>query len=286
MGDGDRWRLAAPAKLNLWLHVIGRRDDGLHELASFLVLLELADTLAVEGSGGDDGPLTVDGPYADLTPADAANLAERGWNAGREGTGPDRRLALTKAIPVAAGLGGGSSDAAAGWRLGRITAGHADAPPDPDELEALARIGADVPFFAAQAPAARVTGIGEHVAPASGPVGGSVVLVLPPFGLATRDVFDALRPGDWSSADPALGPEPERNDLLAAARRLRPELDDVFRIVVAAGGEPRLTGSGPTAFVLTDDLERAAGVAARVARAGLTAIETRVRAEPASIEAW
>jgi 4-diphosphocytidyl-2-C-methyl-D-erythritol kinase len=286
MGDGDRWRLAAPAKLNLWLHITGRRDDGFHELASFLVLLELADTLTVEEGGNADGPLSVEGPYAESTPADRANLAERGWDAGRERTGSDRRLTLIKAIPVAAGLGGGSSDAAAGWRLGRIIAGHDEAPPESDGLEALARIGADVPFFAAQAPAARVTGIGECVAPASGPVGRSVVLVLPPFGLATRTVFDALRPGDWSSADPALGPEPERNDLLAAARRLRPELDDVFRVVVAAGGEPHLTGSGPTAFVLTDDPERAAGVAVRVARAGLTAIETRVRAEPASIEAW
>jgi 4-diphosphocytidyl-2-C-methyl-D-erythritol kinase len=287
MGEADRWRLAAPAKLNLWLHVTGRRDDGFHELASFLVLLELADTLAVDQDGDLDAPLSVEGPYAESTPVDRSNLAQRGWDAGREASGADRRLTLTKAIPVAAGLGGGSSDAAAAWRLGRITAGRDDAPPDPDGLAALARIGADVPFFAARTPAARVTAIGEHVEPAAGRGGGgSVVLVHPPFGLATGDVFEALRPGDWSAADPALGPEPERNDLLAAARRLRPELDDVFRIVVAAGGEPHLTGSGPTVFILTDDPERAAGVAARVARSGLTAIETRVRAEPASIEAW
>jgi len=79
-------------------------------------------------------------------------------------------------------------------------------------------------------------------------------------------------------------PAPGRNDLEAAARRLRPELDDVDRLVAAAGGEPHLTGSGPTVFVLTDDPERANGVAARLRRAGLATTRTRLRPEPASIE--
>ncbi|HEY7738866.1 MAG TPA: 4-(cytidine 5'-diphospho)-2-C-methyl-D-erythritol kinase [Candidatus Limnocylindria bacterium] len=287
MPDRGRWRLAAPAKLNLWLHVTGRREDGFHELVTALVLLELEDALAVEATGASGNlELALDGPYADQAPSDPENLAWRGWEAGQGGAAAEATMTLSKAIPVAAGMGGGSSDAAAAWRLGRRVAGLDDDPPPAEALAELARIGADVPFFAAQAAAARVTGIGERVEPLTRPAASEVVLVEPPFGLATADVFGALQPRDWSAADPALAAEPERNDLLAAARRLRPEIDDVFRIVAGAGGAPSLTGSGPTVFVLTDDPERAAGVTTRVARAGLTAIQTRVRAEPASIETW
>jgi 4-diphosphocytidyl-2-C-methyl-D-erythritol kinase len=285
MADAGRWRLVAPAKLNLWLHVTGRRADGYHELASLFVLLELADTLEMEAAA-DGVVLSLDGPHAGDVPADGDNLALRGWDAGRGGQPPGASLRLSKAIPVAAGLGGGSSDAAAAWRLGSRSAGVADEPPDAPTLVALAEIGADVPFFAAQVAAARVTGIGEQVEAAASPDAREVVLVHPPFGLSTADVFGSLLPGDWSEADPALGSEPAHNDLLAAARRIRPEIDDVLRIVTAAGGEPRLTGSGPTVFTLTADAERSAFVAERVARSGLAVTETRVRAEPASIEPW
>jgi 4-diphosphocytidyl-2C-methyl-D-erythritol kinase len=110
-----------------------------------------------------------------------------------------------------------------------------------------------------------------------------VVLAHPPFGLATHAVFAELRPSDWSGpvSDPR---EPWRNDLERPARRLRTELDDLFRLVAGAGGEPHLTGSGPTLFALTDDPERAAGVTARLERAGLSTTRTRLRPEPASIE--
>ena len=74
------------------------------------------------------------------------------------------------------------------------------------------------------------------------------------------------------------------NDLLGAARRLRPEIDDLFGLVLGAGGVPRLTGSGPTVFSLTNDDARSAAVAARLRRAGLRVTETRLRAEPARIE--
>jgi 4-diphosphocytidyl-2-C-methyl-D-erythritol kinase len=284
--ERPRWRLAAPAKLNLSLHVVGRRSDGFHELESLVVLLELADVVSV-GDGG--AGLTVRGPRADDLPDGPDNLAWRGWLAGRPSGMTDGGLILEKHIPVAAGLGGGSSDAAAAWRLGRHLAGRATADDGPADISALAAIGADVPFFAAAVARARVSGIGERVtgvAPPSAPSGSrsavEVVLVLPPYGLSTAAVFAELDPADWSG--PGTDLESGSNDLLAPARRLRPEIDEVFRVVRDAGGDPHLTGSGPTVFVLTDDPERADSVAERAVDAGLAATRTRLRSEPASIE--
>jgi 4-diphosphocytidyl-2-C-methyl-D-erythritol kinase len=272
-------RLEAPGKLNLSLSVTGRRPDGYHTLVTDLVLLELADNLLlmpgcsglrVETLPGDDVPRTP-----------AGNLAWRGLVAGLSGEPDLACLALEKRIPSAAGLGGGSSDAAAGWRLARRSKGEPDTAEDPATLVALSRIGADVPFFAAGAVAARVGGIGEEVVAIQPPTDGDeVVLVHPPFSLSTAAVFAELRPDEWSGASGGEG-----NDLLAPARRLRRELDDVMRLVLGAGGEPRLTGSGPTVFVRGDDPERADALAARLGRAGLRTTRTRLRREPARIEA-
>lgn len=272
-------RLDAPAKLNLWLGITGRRPDGFHTLVSEMVLLELADgVLLMPGCSG----LRVDGPAREgVPPGPGENLAWRGL---LEGLGAEDELAcltLEKRIPVAAGLGGGSSDAVAAWRLGRRWRGLADEP-DEGALAALAGIGADLPFFAARAAAAVVSGVGEKVEPRPTPPDGEeVVLVHPPFALPTAAVFAELRPADWSGRQPDEG----GNDLLAPARRLRPELDDVFRWVAGAGARPQLTGSGPTVFARTDDAERADGVARRLGRAGLRCSRTRLRREAASIEA-
>jgi 4-diphosphocytidyl-2-C-methyl-D-erythritol kinase len=189
---------------------------------------------------------------------------------------------------VAAGLGGGSSDAAAAWRLGRRWLGGAEAP-TPQELRDLSAIGADVPFFAAGLLAAFVQGIGDHVegVQLDGPEPLHAILVAPPRPLSTAAVFAELKPADWS-AERGLPLDPladAPNDLLAPARRLRPELDDLSRLMLAAGGVPRLTGSGPTLFILTDEADRAAAVAGRLERAGVRVTVTRLRAEPASIEA-
>lgn len=268
-------RLEAPAKLNLSLAVTGRRDDGMHLLVSDFVLLELADRLLLmPGCSG----LRVEGDGAAL-PVGAENLAWRGLVAGISGAPDLACLTLEKRIPIGAGLGGGSSDAAAAWRLGRRWVARAE-DAAAEDLSALAAIGADVPFFAARLAAARVSGIGEVVQPADAPAATPhVVLAHPPFALSTAAVFGELRSDEWSSE-----PRPGVNDLLGAARRLRPELDQLFRLVAGAGGEPRLTGSGPTVYSLTDDPERAAAVAARLARAGVRASQTRIRSEPASIE--
>jgi 4-diphosphocytidyl-2-C-methyl-D-erythritol kinase len=273
-------RLAAPAKLNLSLAVTGRRPDGFHELAGEMALLELADELLLlPGCSG----LRVSGDREGRVPVrPAENLAWRGLVEGLGAEPLDCCLALDKRVPAMAGLGGGSSDAAAAWHLGRRWSGRRD-DPAPGEVAALSGIGADVPFFAAQVARALVTGIGERITPLPSPDAGlTVVLVHPDFGLATAAVFAELRRSEWATtADlPPVG----RNALLAPALRLRPELEDLMRLVLAAGLEPHMTGSGPTLYSTTDDPERASAAALRLARAGVRATVTRLRREPATIE--
>ena len=263
-------RVEAPAKLNLSLRVVGRREDGHHELDSVFVLLELADRLLLmPGCSG----LRVEGS-ADGVPIGVDNLAWRGLLAGLGDGQPELAcLALEKRIPTAAGLGGGSSDAAAAWRLGRAWQGRPDAASAGD-LAALSTIGADVPFFASGVPAARIGGIGERVDPVPAEAL-EVVLVHPPFGLSTAAIFAELRPDEWGRLE---------NDLLAPARRLRPELDGLFAMVADAGGEPQLTGSGPTIFTLTDEPDRAAALAAALRERGLATTHTRARTAAAAIQ--
>jgi 4-diphosphocytidyl-2-C-methyl-D-erythritol kinase len=263
-------RLEAPAKLNLDLTVVGRRPDGHHLLESTLVLVELADRLLLSpGAAG----LRVEGPEAGGLPVGAGNLAWRGLVLGLGHEPHEGWLALEKRVPTAAGLGGGSSDAAAAWRLARAWRGI-EAAASEDDLEALSRIGADVPFFAAGLPAARVLGIGERVE-ARPPIDRLVVLVHPEFGLSTAAVFAELRREDWGGGE---------NDLLAPAWRLRPELESLAHRIRVAGGEPQLSGSGPTLFSLTDDPDRAAAIAAALTREGVHATITRTRSSPADIE--
>jgi 4-diphosphocytidyl-2-C-methyl-D-erythritol kinase len=270
-------RLEAPAKLNLSLAVTGLRADGFHELDSELVLLELADRLLLlPGCSG----LRMEGEGSEALPLSDENLAWRGLLTGIGRTPDLVCLTLEKRVPVAAGLGGGSSDAAAAWRLGRRSVGAPEAV-DIATLKELSRIGADVPFFAAQLASARVTGIGEQVTRTPGTAEDvHVVLAHPPFALSTGAVFAELRPGEWSEAA-----ERGRSDLLAPALRLQPAIEDVMRLVVAAGGAPQLSGSGPTVFAVMDDPDRAMAMAARLERGGIRSTQTRMRSEPASIEA-
>jgi len=265
--------LEAPAKLNLSLRVVGRRPDGFHLLETEMVLLELADRLLLlPGATG----LRVEAPAESEVPVDRTNLAWRGLVAALGGPPELACLTLEKRIPAGAGLGGGSSDAAAAWRLGRRIAGAPEAA-TPEDLVSLATLGADVPFFAARAAAAHVAGIGELVTASDAPSPDHAVLAYPAFRLSTGAVFAEVRASDLAAERPG------GNDLLAAALRLLPELDDLMRGVSAAGGEPRLTGSGSTIFALTDDPERAAAVAAALRRSGVRVTETRLRTQPAEI---
>jgi 4-diphosphocytidyl-2-C-methyl-D-erythritol kinase len=262
-------RLEAPAKLNLSLRVIGRREDGLHELDSLFVMLELSDDLLLlPGCSG----LRVEGVDAAGLPVGPDNLAWRGLIAGMGGAPELCCLALDKRVPAAAGLGGGSSDAAAAWRLGRAWRSLSDVPND-DDVATLTTIGADVPFFATATPAARVTGVGERVAPIPA-IEREVVLVHPRFGLSTAEIFAELRADEWGR---------QENDLLAPALRLRPELDDLIAAVAAAGGQPKLTGSGSTIFCLEENFERAAALAMHLGTLGLRVTHTRTRATAPAI---
>ena len=265
--------LEAPAKLNLSLRVVGRRPDGFHLLETEMVLLELADRLLLlPGATG----LRVEAPPGEEVPVDRSNLAWSGLLAAIGGTPDLVCLTLEKRTPAGAGLGGGSSDAAAAWRLGRRASGLPEEATAVD-LDALARLGADVPFFAARTAAASVAGIGELIRPLAAPRPDHVLLADPGFRLSTAAVFAELRPGDLSAE------RTDGNDLLAPALRLRPELGDLMRLVAEAGGEPRLTGSGSTIFALTHDAERAASIAAALRRGGVRVGETRLRTRPAEI---
>lgn len=265
--------LEAPAKLNLSLRVVGRRPDGFHLLETEMVLLELADRLLLlPGATG----LRVEAPPDAEIPVDRSNLAWRGLLAAIGGTPDLVCLTLEKRTPAGAGLGGGSSDAAAAWRLGRRASGRSEEATAVD-LDALASLGADVPFFAARTAAASVAGIGDRITPLAAPRPDHVVLADPGFRLSTAAVFAELRPGDLSAE------RTDGNDLLPAALRLRPELAVLMRKVAAAGGEPRLTGSGSTIFAITDDAERAASIAAALRQRGVRVEETRLRTRPAEI---
>lgn len=259
----------APAKLNLVLQVGRRRADGLHELASLFASLELADAVAVEPAPAPPDEVIapgVEGPNLAQTAIDVLR-AELG------GELPPLRVAIEKRIPVAAGLGGGSADAAAVLRAANRIAGS---PLAPAALRALgARIGADVPSQI-EPRHALVTGAGEHVEPLElEPL--AVVLVPAATGLSTAAVYaEADRiPTTRNDLDPgavrALAGLPaaalaERleNDLEAAAISLRPELTDTLEAVRRSGAlAARVTGSGPTVFGIYAD-PTAAAMAAEV----------------------
>jgi 4-diphosphocytidyl-2-C-methyl-D-erythritol kinase len=256
----------APAKLNLCLFVGPRREDGLHEIRSLFEPLELADQLRISEAEQDEVVIEgIDGP--DLTATALAALRERGWD------GPPLRIEVTKRVPVAAGLGGGSADAAAVLRLAM------------GEVEGLrsiaAAIGADVPSQLQPRPCL-VAGAGEVIEPAPAPAEHGVVLIPQAEGLATADVYaeadrlgsprsDAelevirrqLRDAVDTGGSPLDYPEHLVNDLQAAAISLRPEIEQALSDLESAGAaHAMVTGSGPTAVGLYPTPEEAAAAAA------------------------
>jgi len=190
-----RVRISAHAKLNLFLRILARESGGYHQIETAFALLELADELTVSRTPAGGGvALTVHGP--DLGPADD-NLAVRAARAVLDATGHTFGVALelTKRIPVRAGLGGGSSDAAA--TLHAVNALAGDAVPRPELLHCAARLGADVAFFASGAPAAVAWGRGERLFRLTPPPAAPALVALPPVGVATPDAYrwwDQLHP--------------------------------------------------------------------------------------------
>jgi 4-diphosphocytidyl-2-C-methyl-D-erythritol kinase len=269
----------APAKLNLTLAVTGRRDDGYHALHSVFVPLALGDRLSLAPIGGHADSLHVTGLDAG-PPEDnlvfravaAGRAAVGGGWAGGPGPAPALAVRLDKRIPVAAGLAGGSSDAAATVD-GALEAWGAELDHDARRMLA-ARLGSDVPFFLAGGPAL-VEGRGELVAPLLGLHGvPGVVLVTPVVAVPTPDVFaafDAIRgQGDGavrqssvhlaeelraklSAADlvARAGVLASANDLLPATSLVVPELVPFKRALSRLLHRPvGLSGSGPTLWAL------------------------------------
>ncbi len=265
-------RETAPAKVNLFLHVLGRRADGRHELESLVVFPAVADRLAAQPA--DELSLTVTGPFAAALAGESDNLVLRAARLLRETApaAPGAALVLEKHLPVAAGIGGGSADAAATLRLlARLW--RVDVPP------ALpARLGADVPVCM-EAPAPKlVAGAGERLGPAPALPGFWMVLANPRVAVSTPAVFAALR----RRSNPPAGPLPrfasfadligwlarQRNDLEDAARGLCPAVGEVLE-ALARTGTPvaRMSGSGATCFALWPDEASARRAAERLSAA-------------------
>lgn len=261
----------APAKINLWLKVVGKRADGYHLLDSLVAFADLADTL--EAVPSETLSLTVDGPQAGSLAAEPDNLVLKAARtlAARAGVAPRAALRLTKNIPVAAGLGGGSADAAAAlhalielWRV---------ALPVEELFDLAATLGADVPMCLAGRTAI-ASGIGDRLAmaPALPPCG--LLMVNPGVPLATKDVF-ARRQAAFSQALPAERAWPTLPELVAALERRGNDLTDaavalqpvVGEVLAALGRAPgvcyrAMSGSGATCFALFDS-PAAAQTAAR-----------------------
>ncbi len=268
-------RIAAPAKVNLYLHVLGRRADGLHLLDSLVVFVGIADSLSARPAR--DLTLAIDGPFADRLDAAEDNLVLRAARRLRSlGGDGGAAIRLTKHLPVAAGIGGGSADAAAALKA---LSGLWGLAPAPAQLAAMAaELGADVPVCLSCAPAF-VGGIGEAIEPAPALPPAHLVLVNPGRALPTAAVFEA-RTGDYSGPGRWRAPprdaaaladrlRPLGNGLADAAIGLMPEIAEVLRALGAAPAclLARMSGSGATCFglfVTREDAEAAAsGIAAR-----------------------
>lgn len=288
----DGVELWTPAKLNLFFEVLAKRKDGFHEIETLMVPVDLYDTLSVEndpagrlalscgwvtqsGEGGSNSS-------GDL-PAEQDNLAMKAVDLLRRRHAPGRgaRLRLVKRIPAAAGLGGASSDAAAAlvganrvWRLGLAV----------DRLaELAAELGSDVPFFLFGRPAV-CRGRGERIEPLADLGVLHCVVVRPPVGLATRDVYGRCRPGTSPRSAAEVIERLSRGDLSAAGERMVNRLEEPaaslspwiarLRAEFAATDCPaaQMTGSGSSYFGLCRSARHARRVAARLRAAAVGAV--------------
>ena len=256
--SGEPLVLRAPAKLNLVLTVGPRRSDGYHRLSTLFQAIDLYDELVLEPAA----ETTVEGFPGDTL-----------VRAALDALGETRRVLLTKRIPVAAGLGGGSSDAAA---ILRALRGERPV----NDLYAIAReLGADVPFFLSGCETALGSGRGDHIHPLPDfPRGHAFVLVPQAAALSTAEVFSHARPSDifpalhgdlvrgvHTARSRAAVAAMVRNDLQPVVLELRPELDGELERLRAAGAlAAAVTGSGPTVFGVFADRASAETAAAGI----------------------
>ena len=256
------YRVEAPAKLNLTLRVTGKRKDGYHELDSLFVAIDDADQIEVKitSSASTNLSCVCSNPElcgeGNLAYRAAASYLDRASKTATVG------IRINKRVWSGAGLGGGSSDAAAVLRVFSAHWGSLG----PDELAALAlEVGADVPFFLHDGPA-WASGVGERLAPAVDVPELELLLLNPDKALSTARVFSALASSERSqpSADRQLNGSVERliaqmqNDLQPAASLLCPQIEQMCRALEGCGAlKAAMTGSGATVFGVFQDADRA-----------------------------
>lgn len=267
--------LPAPARINLYLHITGRRADSYHEMDSLIVFSELGDTLSVGSATGLT--LELDGPVGETLSAHKDNSVLRAARmlADAANVPCNAAITLTKRLPLSSGLGGSSADAAATLKALSTLWGIGDG--DVDLIEIAMKLGVDVPVCLSNGPAF-VGGTGEEVEPAPALPSAGLLLVNPGVALAMSSVYGARRGGFSPSARFDEAPkdigalvsllEERENDLTAAATRLCPVIDDVLADIRAVPGcrFARMTGIGATCFGLFDDVGLAETAASDVVR--------------------
>lgn len=287
----DRVRVAAHAKANLFLRVLGREASGYHSIETLFTLLELADEITVERTDGGI-ELAVEG--ADTGPLEE-NLAFRAAQLVLAATGGrfGVRMLLRKQIPVGAGLGGGSSDAAATLHAVNRLAG--DAVPRHEILQGAAHLGSDVAFFASGAPLALAWGRGERMFRLPAPKPAPALIAVPPFGLSTPAVYrslDAARAEELRRGAVAFDAEAFAtwggigrlggNDFESVVFGKQPRLRDLFERLANTGPLlVRLSGSGSAVIAVYRNEATREGAALELGERDCRLIRTMTRAHAA-----
>lgn len=250
-------RVLAPAKVNLGLAVLGKRVDGYHEIDTIMAMLDLADVITVRET--DRPGISIAGMDDVPVESNLITKAIRGW-CDRAGRPAIYRVDVEKHIPSPAGLGGGSSDAAATIRA--LDMIHPDELSATDRHDLAASLGADCPFFLGTA-AARATGTGKYLQPVPAPAGW-VVLVVPPTGLAakTATLYASLLSDDYGSQEDIdaiahslrHGETSQlRNSFSRAAHAALPAVKIAMDALTDVAGECALSGAGPAVYALVPD---------------------------------
>ena len=266
--ENSRVTLLAPAKINLFLRVLGKRADGYHDLETWMQKLTLHDTLELEVFSGKGVVFSCDDPSL---PGDGSNLAVRAaqmfLDVSQKSQGCGVRIHLQKNIPVAAGLGGGSSDA--GTVLRGLNMIFGEELSERDLVDLARPLGADVPFFAVEHEAVLAGGIGDLMCPVSSIADCSFILVNPGFFVSTAWVFQNLtltRQVKNSKLScfqkyktSPLSCAEMHNDLEQVTCARYPEIEKIKAALVAVGAEKAImSGSGPTVFGIFPDTEQSA----------------------------